>query len=179
MTSPAARRRLATAVAALACVAALTGCGNGTETGNKKILQTTGPAGCGQVICATTPPPTHAPKATKPPVSHATTAPPVRKTTKPTVRATQTAAPFNIDLNGDKSGKNLIDPPQAVVYAGTRVIWHNRDVSPRGVQASNGAFHSGLIAPGGSYTWIAVAGNYAYQDSTRPYVNAAIQVAPR
>jgi hypothetical protein len=60
------------------------------------------------------------------------------------------------------------------------VIWHNTDTKPHGVQAQNGAFKSGPIAPGGSYSWAAkVPGDYAYQDSTRPYVNASIRVAAR
>lgn len=177
--SPAARGRLAATIGALACAVALTGCGGGTQTGGKGILKTSGPAGCGQIICATTPPPTRATKAptVKPRV---TTAPPTtRKTTKPTVRATQPVSTFDINLNGDKSGKSLIDPPQVAVYAGTRVTWHNRDVKPHGVKAENGAFNSGPIAPGGSYTWVAAPGTFPYQDSTRPYVNASIQVSPR
>jgi hypothetical protein len=174
-----ARHRLATALTALLCALALAGCGGGKKTGNDKILHPSGAAGCGQIICNTTAPPTHGPKPTvsKPKV---TTAPPVvHHTTKPTVRPTPTPKPFDIYINGDKSGKSLIDPPQAAVYAGTRVIFHNADTKPRGVKADNGAFNSGLLQPGASYTWVARVGNYPYSDLTRPYVTAALQVAPR
>lgn len=155
----------------------LTGCGKGAATGKGVNLKASGGA---NGLFPTTAPPKVKPSASvkpKPVVTH-TTAPPHRPTQRPT-QAPVSAPPFNIALNGDKSGKALIDPPQASVYAGTKVVWHNNDSKPHGVQAQNGAFKSGPIAPGGSYTWVAVAGMYAYQDSTRPYVNAQIQVAPR
>jgi plastocyanin len=177
VTSP----RLLAAVG-LATALLLSGCGGGEKTGeglidpNKKL--TAGPS-CGLLGCQTTPPATKAPSAKPSPTQAVVKPSPTRPrvTTRPTQAAPK---PFDIYLYGDKSGKNLIDPPQAAVYTGTRVVWHNADTKPHGVQAQNGAFASGNIPPGGTYTWVAGApGMYAYQDSTRPYVNAQLQVAGR
>ena len=90
------------------------------------------------------------------------------------------APAYKVTSNGEKRGKPLLDPPQVAVYSGTKVTWTNADSKPHGVRAQNGAFESGPIAPGSSYTWVAgAAGMYAYQDSSRPYVNAQIEVSPR
>lgn len=178
MTTPDHRRRLTASSLAVLCLLALVACGNGVKTGGGVNTKVTGPVNtCGVLGCATTPPPQ---KTTAPVVRHTTAPPTVRKTAKPTPHQTQPVAqPFNIDINGDKSGKTLIDPPQSAVYAGTPVVWHNRDTKPRGVQATNGAFNSGLIAPGGSYTWIGKPGNFPFRDITRPYVTGTLQVIAR
>lgn len=174
MTTPDRHRRLGAGLLAALSLVAVTACGNGTKTGSGVNTHVTGPAStCGILGCATTPPP----QKTTAPAPRKTTQPAPRKTAKPTPKQTQAAAqPFNIDINGDKSGKTLIDPPQAAVYSRTPVVWHNRDVKPRGVAADNGAFNSGPIPPGGSYTWVARAGSYAYHDITRPYVTGTLQV---
>ena len=168
---------------ALACAALLTGCSGGAATGGDVDLNAKG--GPGNLLASKTAVPSKkaAPKVapkkvvTKAPVAARTTAPPPKAA--PVQKAPE-AQPFRVTINGDKSGKALIDPPQVAVFSGTKVIWTNADTKPHGVQAQNGAFNSGNIAPGASYTWIAgAAGMYAYADSTRPYVNAQIQVSPR
>ena len=169
---------------ALACVAFLTGCSGGAATGGDVDLNAKGGPGnllpsASAKATAKKVAPKVAPKkvVTKAPVAVRTTAAPPK--TAPVQKAPE-AQPFRVTINGDKSGKALIDPPQVAVFSGTKVIWTNADTKPHGVQAQNGAFNSGNIAPGASYTWIAgAAGMYAYADSTRPYVNAQIQVSPR
>lgn len=168
---------------ALACIALLAGCSGGAATGGDVDLNAKG--GPGNLLPSASK--SAAPKvAPKPKVSSAKPkAPaPVKSTAVAPKQSTAPkpaeAPPFRVTINGDKSGKALIDPPQVAVFSGTKVTWTNADTKPHGVQAQNGAFNSGNIAPGASYTWIAgAAGMYAYADSTRPYVNAQIQVSPR
>ncbi len=159
----------------------VTACGNGAATGSGVNTKATG--GPGNLFASSAPPTKKAaPKVTKA-APRPTKAAPVAPKPAPKPAQTQKApqAPvFRITINGDKSGKPIFDPPQAAVFTGTKVTWVNADSVPRGVKAGNGAFDSGPIAPGKSYVWIAGGGGmYAYQDSTRPYVNAQIQVTGR
>lgn len=169
---------------ALACIALLAGCSGGSATGSG--VNTTATGGPGELFASSKAP---KPKATaaKPAVKPAAPKPapaPAKSTMVAPKQSTAPkpaeAPPFRVTINGDKSGKALIDPPQVAVFSGTKVIWTNADTKPHGVLAQNGAFNSGNIAPGASFTWVAgAAGMYAYQDSSRPYVNAQIQVSPR
>lgn len=167
---------------ALATATLLTACGNGAATGGDVDLNATG--GPGNLLASSAPPTKKAaPKPTKA-VAQPTKAAPKPAPAAPKPAQTQQKQPeapvFRITINGDKSGKPIFDPPQAAVFSGTKVTWINADSKPRGVRAQNGAFDSGPIAPGKSYVWIAGGGGmYAYQDSTRPYVNAQIQVTGR
>jgi plastocyanin len=163
---------------AIACALLLAaGCSSGAETGKGVDLTSKGTGGNPLIPTAS---PTKSPKAAKP-IASAKPVATKPATTKPKPVATVAEfPPFYVTISGDKSGKALIDPPQVAVYTGTKIIWRNSDTKPHGVMAQNGAFKSGNIAPGGTFTWVAGApGMYAYQDSTRPYVNAQIQVSPR
>lgn len=128
-----------------------------------------GPSGAGQTpkATATTSPPTTRPAAV------ATTAPP---TTAP---ATASVATLEIMINGDGSADPPLDPQAATVYIGSIVRWVNKDVVPRSVQATNGAFRSPAIPPGGTFDYKATRATpepIAYGDATRPYVNATLEV---
>lgn len=165
----------------LASALVLSGCGGGEKTGTFESLKPTAINTCGVIGCPKATPtakkPTSGPRA---PTSKPTVKPAAPPPTKRPVVTQPPPKPFHIYIYGDKSGKNLIDPPAAAVYTGTPVVWHNADTKPHGVQAQNGAFSSGNIAPGKTYTWTAGApALYNYQDSTRPYVNASIQVSAR
>ena len=166
---------------ALAATVLIAACGNGAATGGDVDLNATG--GPGNLLASSAPPSKKAaPAATKAAPKPTKAAPkPTKAAPKPQpVQKAPEAPVFRITINGDKSGKPLFDPPQAAVFSGTKVTWVNADSKPHGVQAQNGAFNSGPIAPGKSYVWIAGGGGmYAYQDSTRPYVNAQIQVTAR
>ncbi len=168
------------ALLALACAALIAGCSGGAATGGDVDLNATG--GPGNLL-ASSAPPKAAPTPTKAAPKPTKAAPKPTKAAAPPQQPVQKApeAPvFRITINGDKSGKPLFDPPQAAVFSGTKVTWVNADSKPHGVTAQNGAFTSGPIAPGKSYVWIAGGGGmYAYQDSSRPYVNAQIQVTAR
>lgn len=166
---------------AVVCAVSLAACGNGAATGSG--VDTNAKGGPGTLFASSAPPkktaqPAPSKPAPKPP--QAAPKPPPRQQPKPPPPRQPQVPTFRITLNGDKSGKPLVDPPQAAVYSGTKVTWVNADSKPHGVQAQNGAFNSGPIAPGASYTWVAgAAGMYAYQDSSRPYVNAQLQVTGR
>jgi plastocyanin len=102
----------------------------------------------------------------------------------PRVATTQaTAAPqqsFEIDVNGDNSSTTQFDPPAARVYVGTLVRFVNKDTVVRSVAADSGAFASGPIAPGGSWTYKpAAAGQFNYHDGTRPYAVGNLEVVAR
>lgn len=166
---------------AVVCAVSLAACGNGAATGSG--VDTNAKGGPGTLFASSAPPksakpaPTKAAPKPKPPAPKPAAPKPAAK---PPPRQQPQVPTFRITINGDKSGKPLFDPPQAAVYSGTKVTWVNADSKPHGVQAQNGAFNSGSIAPGASYTWVAgAAGMYAYQDSSRPYVNAQLQVTGR
>lgn len=186
MTSP---RTLAAAAACALLLAS--GCGEGDKVG-KGVDLTASPGATGGLFPTTAPPKPGATKSAKPKPTATKAATQAATTRPPTKRPTQAPPPtFVVTLNGDKSGKALIDPPQVSVFTGTPITWKNADTKPHGVVASNGAFNSGpcnpnagvtstCIQPGKSYTWIAGApGSYAYKDSSRPYVNAQLMVSPR
>ena len=184
--------RTLTAVAACAMVL-VAGCGEGEKVGGD-VNTNIKPGASGNLIPGSPTPkpgatikPTAAPKATTAP-----TRAPTRKATPPPTRKPPPEPPaFIVMINGDKSGKALIDPPQVSVYTGYKVTWKNADTKPHGVISTDGSINSGkcdppkgitatCIQPGKTYTWVAGApGRVAYKDSSRPYVNAEIQVVPR
>ena len=68
-------------------------------------------------------------------------------------------------------------PIQLSVSAGTAVTWHNADEEPHTVTSDNGAFRSGAIDGGGSYTFkFAKAGTYKYLCSIHPQMVGTIVV---
>ncbi|MHB8341954.1 MAG: cupredoxin domain-containing protein [Mycobacteriales bacterium] len=180
-------RRPAAAVA-LAVLATLAGCASGAKVGAGVNLKGHGAANL--TFPGASSPSTHATKAPviSAPPSHAAVAsvppssapPPVASQPAPVASSAPAAPPFRISINGDTSNKPLFDPAQAAVYSGTSVVWTNDDTKAHSVVAEGGAFKSGLLGPGQSFTWVAGApGTYSYQDGTRPYVNGQIQVYAR
>lgn len=180
-------RRPAAAVA-LAVLASLAGCAAGTKVGAGVNLKGHGAAnltipGASPSAHATQAASVSSVPASRPPVVVARTSsapPPAASQPAPVASSAPAAPPFHIAIYGDTSGKPLFDPAQAAVYSGTSVIWTNDDSKAHSVVAEGGAFHSGLLGPGQSFTWVAGApGTYSYQDGTRPYVNGQIQVYAR
>lgn len=109
--------------------------------------------------------------------STTTTARPVPTTT--TTQAPQVPS-IEIEVNGDSGGATQFDPAGVRVYVGSIVKWTNKDAQPRSVEADDGSFASGPIAPGQSWSYTASkAGTFNYHDGTRPYAVASIEVVPR
>ena len=110
-----------------------------------------------------------------------TTAPPTTAATQRSgggqgqSQATTTTAPTRTaDIAVTASG---YEPPVLRVYLGTDVIFTNRDSEPRGATADNGAFDTGLLSPGQTFTFTpTVAGKVNYSDPSRPFVTGTLEV---
>lgn len=76
---------------------------------------------------------------------------------------------------GDANQK--IDPVSAGFRKGAKVCWKNVDSVPHGIQANDGTFSSGPIAPGAVFEWVAnKTGRINYQDPDRPFIVAELQI---
>lgn len=83
---------------------------------------------------------------------------------------------IEIVIQSDNAG-SAFNPSVVRVSKGGKVSWVNRDSVVRSVEADKGAFKSGPIAPGQSWTWTAtVTGKHGYHDGTRPYAVASLEV---
>lgn len=68
-------------------------------------------------------------------------------------------------------------PAVLVIARGDRITWVNKDLVPHTATAKNGAFNSGNIAPGASWTFIArQAGTFAYSCSYHPTMKGRITI---
>lgn len=68
--------------------------------------------------------------------------------------------------------------PQALnINVGTTIKWTNDTTAPHTVTSDNGAFDSGTIAPGGTFSFkFTQAGTFAYHCNIHPYMTATITV---
>src|SRR6266480_1748089 len=87
-----------------------------------------------------------------------TTTPTNTPTTGPT--STPTTAPTNTPTTGSTSNGNSItimnfafSPVSLTVKTGTKVTWMNNDTVTHTVTADQGAFNSGLLSPGNSFSF--------------------------
>jgi plastocyanin len=70
------------------------------------------------------------------------------------------------------------NPPNTTVSAGTTVTWVNNDQVPHTVTANDGAFDSGTLQPGQSYSFtFDKPGTYAYHCNIHPYMTATVTVS--
>src|SRR4051812_42138258 len=70
------------------------------------------------------------------------------------------------------------DPPNATVAPGTTITWVNNDQVPHTVTANNGAFDSGTLQPGQSYSFkFDRPGTYAYHCNIHPDMSASVAVS--
>jgi plastocyanin len=132
----------------------------------------------------TTAPPDTAPPSQEKASVGATTAPPTTQPPAPTTAPPTTQAPekvaIEISINGDSSGTTQFEPSQSRVFAGSLVRWTNKDTVARSVEADGGAFNSGMLEPGQSFTYRAdQVGRFNYTDGTRPYAVGALEVIAR
>jgi hypothetical protein len=169
------------------------GCGQDNKVGDERLLDFEEQVGerLGETTTTTaaevTTTTADATAATRPgggPVGQATTT--TRKTaaTQPAATTTTTAPEqvipaLEIFIYDDNAPKP-IDPEYARQYAGSLVRWINKDSVPRGVKATTTRFPCETIAPGASCDFKpTAAGLFDYGDSTRPYVNATLEVLPK
>ena len=65
--------------------------------------------------------------------------------------------------------RGSITPQDAVIVAGTQVIWQNSDNITNNVISSTGAFASDSLGPGASFpVTFLVPGTYSYSDTLHP-----------
>ena len=70
------------------------------------------------------------------------------------------------------------DPPNATVTPGTTVTWVNNDQVPHTATANDGAFDSGTLQPGQSYSFkFDKPGTYAYHCNIHPDMTATVTVS--
>jgi plastocyanin len=154
----------------------LLGCG-GDKVGSNDLLKFNDKVGGGLGQIAASPSPKVAQGGTaSAPVQNTATNHPQPVQSKPPPPPTTNK--FNIDINPDTgTSESQFNPTPAAVRVGTVVVWHNKDSVARSVVADKGAFNSGSIPPGGSYSYTAgTAGTYDYSDGTRPYAVGQLQV---
>jgi plastocyanin len=169
-TSAVLGRLLPAALVALAIAA----CGE-THVGSSNVFNFTDRPAASTPVATATPVPTPTP----PPAVHAETQPPaVVHTAPPVATATpRPAAQFGIAINGDNSGQPQFQPTPVRVYVGTIIVFTNNDSVARSVAADSGAFNSGSIAPGKTWTYTAsTIGTFDFHDGTRPYAVGTLQV---
>ncbi len=130
-------------------------------------------AACGGTTTTTTAStPTTAPTPT--PTSAPTTAPTPTPTTAPT--PTPTTAPTS--TGNSVSIKNFaFSPVSLTVKVGTKVSWTNNDSVTHTVTADKGAFNSGPLTPGSTFSFtFTKAGTYSYHCNIHPSMMATIVV---
>src|SRR5215203_5565706 len=70
------------------------------------------------------------------------------------------------------------NPPNATVAPGTTVTWVNDDQAPHTATANDGAFDSGTLQPGQSYSFVFdKPGTYAYHCNIHPDMTATVTVS--
>src|SRR5215218_10760577 len=70
------------------------------------------------------------------------------------------------------------NPPNATVAPGTTVTWVNDDQAPHTATANDGAFDSGTLQPGQSYSFtFDKPGTYAYHCNIHPDMTATVTVS--
>ncbi len=70
-------------------------------------------------------------------------------------------------------------PDPITVHLGDAITWTNYDSDPHDATADNGAFASGPIANGSSYTWVPrKAGAFTYFCTLHPEMHGTIIVRP-
>jgi hypothetical protein len=186
-------KRYLRCVVIVALVAAGAGCGQDNKVGDERLLDFEEQVGerLGETTTTTAPPVTTttagATQATRPgggPAGQATTT--TRKTaaTQPVATTATTAAPqalpaLEIFIHDDNA-PSPIEPQYARQFVGSVVRWINKDSVTRGVKATTTRFPCEAIAPGASCDFKpTAAGIFDYGDSTRPYVQATLEVLPK
>ncbi|MGH2535542.1 MAG: plastocyanin/azurin family copper-binding protein, partial [Thermomicrobiales bacterium] len=89
--------------------------------------------------------------------------------------------PGTIEAQGEEIAVNILDfafdPGSLEVTVGTTVTWTNNDSAPHTVTAEDGRFDSGVIDPGGTFSFtFDEEGSFPYLCTIHPRMTAAIEV---
>lgn len=161
-------RRMLLAFAVLGLV--LGGCSQDEKVGSGVNVDGGGDGGAGLRLGETT---------TTAPPPETTAAPPT--TAAPTTQAPTTQPPTTqkqVAITIEIANRSEYKPTIARVPRGSVVRWVNKDSIERQVVATNGAFTSPKIPPGGQWDWTAnVPGEHNYADPDVPFAaGAKVQV---
>jgi plastocyanin len=107
-----------------------------------------------------------------------TTAPTPTPTSAPTTAPTPTPTTAPTSTGNSVSIKNFaFSPASLTVKVGTKITWTNNDTVTHTVTADKGAFNSGPLAPGSTFSFtFTKAGTYSYHCNIHPYMMATIVV---
>ena len=99
-------------------------------------------------------------------------------TNTPTPAPTSTPTTAPVSTGNSVTIANFAFSPQTLmVKVGTKVTWTNKDKVTHTVTADKGAFSSGPLAPGNSFSFtFTQAGTYSYHCSIHPFMMATIVV---
>jgi plastocyanin len=71
------------------------------------------------------------------------------------------------------------DPVDLSIASGTTVTWTNDDSVPHTITSDDGVWDSGVIAPGGTFTYtFEQAGTFAYHCTIHTFMKASVEVTP-
>jgi plastocyanin len=180
-------RRTTTSVA-IACLflSLLAACGEDNKVGNDKLLTFQEQAKKAQLGATTT---TVAPTTTAAAAqtqeraalgNSTTTAPTTTEAPKATTTTVAEIKAFDVSVNSDNAGTTQFDPSVSSIYVGTLIRFTNTDTVSRSVEADNGEFNSGPIAPGANWVYKATkVGRFNFHDGTRPYAVGSVEVIAR
>jgi plastocyanin len=107
-----------------------------------------------------------------------TTAPTPTPTSAPTTAPTPTPTTAPTSTGNSVSIKNFaFSPVSLTVKVGTKVSWTNNDTVTHTVTADKGAFNSGPLTPGSTFSFtFTKAGTYSYHCNIHPSMMATIVV---
>jgi plastocyanin len=112
------------------------------------------------------------------PTTAPTTAPTPTPTTAPTTAPTPTPTTAPTSTGNSVSIANFaFSPVSLTVKVGTKITWTNNDTVSHTVTADKGAFNSGPLAPGSTFSFtFTTAGTYSYHCNIHPSMMATIVV---
>lgn len=94
-----------------------------------------------------------------------------------TTQPAQTVREIHIYGDSD-TAHDALEPLTQTAYVGSIIRWINNDRVQRSVRADSGQFASPMIQPGASWDYAArTAGEFDYNDDTRPYVTGKLVVS--
>ena len=125
--------------------------------------------------------PTTVPRTPTPTPTPTHVVPTPKPTPKPTPRPTPSPTPpptVVVSITTDSSGSFTFSPSSLTIAPGTTVIWKNMTQVPHTVTSNSGAFDSGTISPGGSFSFkFTQAGSYSYHCQIHPFMTASVTVS--
>ncbi len=127
-----------------------------------------------------TPTPTPLPRPTPSPTPRPTPSPTPRPTPSPTPRPTPSPTPkppppVTVNITTNSKGVFEFSPSVITVPPGTLVTWVNHTTAPHTV--TGGPLGSGIINPGGSYSFrFTAGGSVGYHCSIHPFMTATVNV---